>query len=207
MEAAELTLMGELQVGIWRFGIGEHVAIPLGRPATVADLHLTKLKAEIVDGQLIVIGPTVFGSAKAAWQIRESLYRYEKAMGTGYALGSRIAFIVDLPHRLSFCPDVSWYTGDPEATGFLPGPPVFAAEIRDPAEYGEEAELRMAAKRADYFAAGTQVVWDVDVLHEHAIHAYRANNRGQPTVYRRGETADAEPAVPGWRFAVDDLLR
>jgi hypothetical protein len=158
-EDAEFTLMEELQIGIWRFGIGEHVAIPLGRPATVEDLHLTKLKAEIVDGELIVIGPTVFGSAEAAWRIRESLYRYEKAGGKGCACSSRIAFVVDLPHRLSFCPDVSWYTGDTEAPGFPRGAPVFAAEIRDPAEYGHEAERRMAAKRADYFAAGTHVVW------------------------------------------------
>lgn len=206
-EDTELTLMEELRIGIWRFGIGEHVAIPLGRPATVDDLYRTKLKAEIVEGQLIVIGPTVFGSAEAAWRIRESLYRHQKALGTGYVFGSRAAFIVDLPHRLSFCPDVSWYTGDPEAAEFLLGAPVFAAEIRDPAEYGDEAERRMAAKRADYFAAGTQVVWDVDVLHERAIHVYRVNNPAEATVYRRGETADAEPAVPGWTFAVDDLLR
>lgn len=64
----------------------------------------------------------------------------------------------------------------------------------------------MAAKRADYFAAGTQVVWDVDVLRENLIRAYRANDPDHPTVYRRGHVADAEPAVPGWRFAVDELF-
>jgi hypothetical protein len=25
-------------------------------------------------------------------------------------------------------------------------------------------------------------------------------------IFRQGELADAEPAVPGWRFAVDDLF-
>lgn len=64
----------------------------------------------------------------------------------------------------------------------------------------------MAAKRADYFAAGTQVVWDVDVLRENLIRAYRPNDPENPTVYRRGENADAEPAVPGWRFPVDELF-
>ena len=27
------------------------------------------------------------------------------------------------------------------------------------------------------------------------------NRPSTPTIYRRGETAEAEPAVPGWKFA------
>jgi len=27
-----------------------------------------------------------------------------------------------------------------------------------------------------------------------------------PTVYRRGQIAEAEPAVPGWTMPVDDLF-
>ena len=64
----------------------------------------------------------------------------------------------------------------------------------------------MAAKRADYFVAGTQLVWDVDVLREKVVRAYRPDNPQRATVYRRGEVADAEPAVPGWRFPVDELF-
>lgn len=202
----EFTLLEEIGIGLWSRGLGEHVVVPLGRPATVEDLHLTKLKAEIVEGQLIVIGPTAPGPAKAAWTIRESLDRYERSVGGGYANGARIAFIVDLPNRLSFCPDVSWWVGDPAAHYFPHGAPVFAVEIRDPDERGEEAEGRMAAKRADYFAAGTQVVWDVDVLRERWIRVYHADDPENPVVFRRGEVADAEPAVPGWRFAVDELF-
>ncbi len=122
-------------------------------------------------------------------------------------MSSRVAFIVDLPNRLSFCPDVSWWVGDPEADYFPHGAPVFAVEVRDYTEYDDEAERRYAAKRVDYFAAGTQVVWDVDVLHDVWIRAYHADDPENPTVFRRGETADAEPAVPGWRFPVDELFR
>lgn len=49
----------------------------------------------------------------------------------------------------------------------------------------------MAAKRADYFEAGTLVVGDVD----HEAETIR--------VYPRGDVADAEPAVERWRVAVD----
>ena len=64
----------------------------------------------------------------------------------------------------------------------------------------------MAIKRNLYFAAGTQVVWDVDVLREGWIRAYHADRRDSPIVYRQGELAHAEPAVPGWRFPVDALF-
>jgi hypothetical protein len=50
------------------------------------------------------------------------------------------------------------------------------------------------------------VVWDVDVLRDRVIRVHRANDPEHPEVYRRGEVADAEPAVPGWRFAVDELF-
>jgi len=63
----------------------------------------------------------------------------------------------------------------------------------------------MAAKRADYFAAGTQVVWDVDPVAE-CVHLYRASQPAQPLTFRRGEVSDAEPALPGWRMAVDDMF-
>ena len=64
----------------------------------------------------------------------------------------------------------------------------------------------MAKKRADYFAAGTLVVWDVDLLSDDVVRVYRTSEPESATIYRRGEIAEAEPAVPGWTMAVDDLF-
>ena len=65
----------------------------------------------------------------------------------------------------------------------------------------------MAAKRADYFAAGTRVVWDVDLSSENVVRVFRDGDADQPAAtYRRGQTAEAEPAVPGWTMPVDDLF-
>jgi Uma2 family endonuclease len=64
----------------------------------------------------------------------------------------------------------------------------------------------MAAKWADYFASGTKVVWDVDLLSEDVVRVYRAEAPERPSVYRRHEVAEAEPAVHGWRMPVDDLF-
>jgi len=59
---------------------------------------------------------------------------------------------------------------------------------------------------ADYFAAGTLVVWDVDLLGQDVVRVYRASARLAAKVYRRGEMAEAEPAVPGWTMAVAELF-
>jgi Uma2 family endonuclease len=90
---------------------------------------------------------------------------------------------------------------------FFATAPVFAAEVRSENDYGPLAEQEIAAKRDDYFAAGTLVVWDVDLLNEPTVRKYHAADPTNPIPFRRGETADAEPAVPGWRMPVDDLFR
>jgi len=68
------------------------------------------------------------------------------------------------------------------------------------------AERAMREKRADYFACGTRVVWDVDLQSESVVKSDKATDPETPVIYRRGEMADAEPAVPGWRMAVDELF-
>ena len=88
---------------------------------------------------------------------------------------------------------------------FIEWPPTFAAEVRSENDYGPAAEAEMAEKRTDYFAAGTQVVWDVDTVAE-VIYVYRASDPARPTTFRRGQVADAEPAVPGWRVPVDSIF-
>lgn len=83
---------------------------------------------------------------------------------------------------------------------------MFAAEVRSEGDYGPRAERAMMKKRADYFAAGTLVVWDVDLLGEDVVKVYRARDPEHPTIYRRGEVAEAEPAVPSWSMPVDNLF-
>lgn len=88
---------------------------------------------------------------------------------------------------------------------FIDGSPTFAVEVRSENDYSQSARREMAAKRADYFEAGTQVVWDVDTKAE-CLHVYRAAHPKRRTTYRRGQMAEAEPAVPEWRMAVDEVF-
>ncbi len=164
-------------------------------------------KAEIINGVIVLMPPTGFLPGRASSQIFRSLKGYEEAKGSGYAIPDNIGMLVSLPHRHSFSPDASWHLGPPTGAKFLTGAPAFAAEVRSEDDYGLRAEQNMAEKRADYFAAGTQVVWDVDVLRDETISVYRLDTPETPTIFHRGETADAEPAVPDWRFAVEELFR
>ena len=75
--------------------------------------------------------------------------------------------------------------------------------IGRPANEASREGNRAETLRVD---AGTLVVWDVDVLRAEVILVYRATDPARPRVHRRGEIADAEPAVPGWRLPVDDLF-
>jgi Uma2 family endonuclease len=177
--------------------------------ATVEDLYHVPEdgKAELIDGELVRFMPTGMKPSRASLKIASSLIQHEQTHGGGVAIGDNAGFLVDLPNRESFSPDAAWYTGPDTGMRFLEGAPVFAAEVRSENDYGDAAEREMANKRRDYFAAGTLVVWDVDLLGDDVVQVYRESDPEHPTRYRRGEIAEAEPAVPGWRMPVDDLFR
>jgi Uma2 family endonuclease len=180
----------------------------LEREATVDDLRRVPghAKAEIVGGRLVVMTPTGGRHSYAVGEIFASLRDYARRTGCGTAFPDNAGFIVTLPNRRSFSPDVALWTGGFITADFLEGAPLVAVEVRSPEEYGPVAERAIAAKIEDYFAAGTSVVWDVDVLRAGEVVVHRADSPTRSTTYGRGELADAEPTLPGWRMPVSDLF-
>jgi len=181
-------------------------AVSIKTRATIEDLYKVEGKAELVNGEIVLMSPTGRRPGRAGGTIYASLLQHEKQHGGGYALPDNVGFMVNLPHRDSFSPDAAWDVGPDTDMEFCEGAPAFAVEVRSRSDYGPAAERDMAEKRADYFACGTLVVWDVDLLSPDVIKVYRASDPDNPTIYRRGDMAEAEPAVPGWRMAVDDLF-
>ena len=174
--------------------------------ATIEDLYKTNRKAEIVNGEIVFMSPTGSLPGYAGDEIFASLREYSKRRKFGRAVSDNKAFIVDLPHRKSFSPDAAFYVGPESGMKFYQGAPVFAVEVRSESDYGPKAEKQIISKRADYFAAGTLVVWDVDLLSTEVVRVYRASDKESSTVYRRADFAKAEPAVPGWVMPVEDLF-
>lgn len=158
--------------------------------ATIEDLYRVGSKAELVHGEIVHMAPAGSRPGRAGGTIYISLRQHERH-GHGVAFPDNVGFVVNLPHRASFSPDVAWYTGPDTGMRFCEGAPVFAVEIRSEHDYGLTAERAMRAKRADYFAAGTLVVWDVDLQSDDVIKSYKASDPEHPLIFRRGEMADA----------------
>ncbi len=113
--------------------------------------------------------PTRYESGYAGDGIAVSLRPWVRQPKKGRAVGDNKAFRGNLPNRESFSPDAAYYSG-PRA--------------------GPTAEGKLKEKRRDYFAAGTLIIWDVDLLSEDVVKVYRAGDPEHPTIYRRGEIAE-----------------
>jgi Uma2 family endonuclease len=181
-------------------------AVSIKTRATIDDLYKVEGKAELVNGEIVHVPPTGDDPGYAGDEIYVSLREHTKLTKRGRAFADNKGFHVNLPHREAFSPDAAYHVGPRTGMRFLEGAPIFAVEVRSANDYGPAAECAMAEKRADYFACGTLVVWDVDLLGEDVIKSYKASDPEHPVIFHRGETADAEPAVPGWRMAVNDLF-
>jgi Uma2 family endonuclease len=131
--------------------------------AKIEDLYRVKGKAEIVNGKIVRLAPPGGGPGQSSGGVCVSLRRYERRPKRGYAYPDNVGFLVDLPNRQSYSPDAAFHADPPSGLKFMEGAPIFAVEMRSEGDYSPAAERAMAEKRNDYFAAGTQVVWDVDL--------------------------------------------
>ena len=178
--------------------------------ATIDDLARCAGKAELIAGRIIPLRPTGRRPNLVAGRIFRSLADFVDALGQGEVYTATMGFAVRplTSGRQSFSPDVSYYSGPfpSNAMRFIDGPPTFAVEVRGESDYGPTAEALLAAKRADYFEAGTPVVWDVDTRAE-VIRANALEQPDQPLAFTPGHLAHAEPVVPGWHLAVTRVFR
>ena len=175
--------------------------------ATLDDLMRTEGKAELIAGRIVVRRLLGCLPGVLVGRILRRLADYADVCG-GEVYSSTLVFAVAelLSGRESFSPDCSYFTGRLPANRmkFIDGPPDFAVEVRSEGDYSFAAEQEMAAKRADYFEAGTLVVWDVDPV---AKTVRKFNADGTDQLFTEQDTANAEPAAPGWALPLDWLFR
>jgi len=177
--------------------------------ATLDDLYRVMGKAELIAGRIVALMPAGRRPSRVAARIFRSLDDHTEATGRGEAYTDNVGFAIAplSSGRESFSPDASHFLGPFPANDmrFLVGPPTFAVEVRSENDYGEAADTELAAKRAEYFEAGTAVVWDVDPVNDR-IFKYRVDAPDQPEVFAPGQEAGAGPAVPGWKISVDKIF-
>ncbi len=143
--------------------------------STLDDLLRVDGKAELIGGRIVCFMPTGHLPSVLAFTIARLLHVYKKLHG-GVAHADGVAYAVPRLRsgRESFSPDASYYNGPLPVNRmrFIDGAPTFAAEVRSENDYGLQAELELANKRADYFEAGTLAVWDVDPVNQR-VHCFR----------------------------------
>jgi Uma2 family endonuclease len=168
--------------------------------ATLDDLYNEPGKAELIGGRIVQLMATGHKPNRVAGRIFRKLAEFAETNGKGEAFTDNMGFAVPelRSGRESFSPDAAYYVGElpKNPMRFVEGAPTFAVDIRSE----NDEEPKMADKRADYFEAGTKVIWDVDTVAE-CIHKY--TDPTHSVTYQRGEIADAEPAVPAWKVDVD----
>ena len=175
-------------------------------PATLEDLMRVPGKAELVNGEIVHMPPTGDEPGSAGDEIYASLRQYVLEGGAGRAVSDNKAFRVDLPHRQSFSPDAAYYVG-PRRNELLPAAAGLCRRSSQRRRLRPSRRAGDGGKTSRLFRGRNAVVWDVDLLSEDVVRKYSAAAPDHPTLFRRGEIADAEPAVPGWKMKVDDLFR
>src|SRR5947209_357815 len=130
--------------------------------ATLDDLYRTPEKAELIGGRIVRFLATGRKPNRVAGRIYRSLDDYATQTEKGEAYTDNIGFAIPelASGRESFAPDASYYAGPLPANlmRFIESPPKFAAEVRSENAYTSAAELAMADRRTDYFAAGRLAV-------------------------------------------------
>ncbi|PYS82151.1 MAG: hypothetical protein DMF67_14010 [Acidobacteria bacterium] len=116
--------------------------------ATIEDLYGVpdNAKAEIVNGEVLLMSPTGDLPNRAAGAIYISLRQYEPKVKGGRAYSDNAGFKVNLPQRESFSPDAAFHTGKPTGMKFLEGAPIFAVEVRSAGDYGHKAEEEIPSR-------------------------------------------------------------
>lgn len=177
--------------------------------ATLDDLYREEGKAELIGGRIVKFMPTGSTPGIVGGNIYAALRAYSRQTQRGTAYPDNVGFTIpELPSgRRSFCPDTAYFSGAKPANPmrFIEGPPTLAVEVRSENDYTPSAEIAINEKRADYFEAGTLVVWDVDPV-DQLVRCYRREAPNEAEVFRPGQTANAEPAVPGWTFPVEEAF-
>ena len=180
-------------------------------PATLDDLYGVEGKAELVAGRIVRYEHQGFLANRWGLELAPSLQGHAASIDSGVVMPRSLIYALHPPlrsGRASISPDISFYRGPRPADSMGPivGPPTFAVEIRERRDHGPGVVLDRQQKRADYFEAGTAVVWDVDP-EARVIRSYRGDPATPVATFHPGDAADAEPAVPGWRVAVADLFQ
>lgn len=160
-------------------------------------------RSELVAGTLISEPPPGEGHGGTVTQVATLLLPFVRERGLGWVFGESGYVLARDPDTVR-APDVSFVSTHRLATAtrrgpYLVGAPDLAVEVVSPGDAWQE----VAAKVAEYLAAGAQAVWVIDPRHQ-TVTTHLPGRR--PTTLAREEILHGEPYLPGLSLAVADLF-
>ncbi len=174
------------------------------RQMTEADLLAAPddgFRRELVDGEIIVMGPagTLHGHVNVQLALR--LGAHVEAHGLGYVLDSSTGF--RLPNGNVRSPDLAFVLRERMALDGIDGPcdsvPDFAVEVLSPSE----SKRQVLDKVGEYLDAGVRLVWVIDPRARKAV-AHRSLSDVREL--REDDELDGEEVVPGFRCRLADVV-
>ena len=141
-----------------------------------------------------------FGFALETWNIGLAM----PGMTTGPSAAYRLS------NGAVRSPDGAWTTAEnvfpprsapPQTWPFCPD---FVAEIRSPSQSRPSDLAELLDKMREYMDSGTKLGWLIDPL-ERTVHIYRVGAT-EPELLHDPETLDGEDVLPGFVFAVRELI-
>ena len=145
----------------------------------IAELYTIDGKAEIVDGRIVLMSPTGRKPGRASGAICSSLRAMRKPV-RWFCLSGQCCIFGGLAAPKELCPDAAFSTEAARDEVWKAVARCLRSRCVAKVTTVRTAEREMADKRADYFAAGTKVVWDVDLLSDDVVRVYRADAPNSP---------------------------
>jgi Uma2 family endonuclease len=160
---------------------------------------------ELVDGELIMMmSPGGWLHGHLVMKIGNVLGAYVEENGLGMAFGEQTGFILTRNPDTVRAPDAAFVREERipverDPTEYFPGAPDLAVEVLSPSNRAPA----MKRKLAQYFAAGTQMVWVVDPKTRVII--VHARGR-QPALLHETDALDGEDVLPGFHYDIAKLF-
>jgi len=179
---------------------------PPGRPWTEDDLPALDnddYQYELIRGELRQMSPASFRHGKIEALLVHALVTYLKTHPLGDVVTGDTGFKLQSDPLIIRVPDVAFVAAERIPTehtlAFLPLAPDLVIEFISPAETARS----IAEKVSDYLRVGTHLLWLV-YPEQQEVQEYRP---GQPFhIYRIDDVLDGRDLLPGFHYALRDLL-